>query len=40
MKVRLQEQMAAADALIAAMEQQYNFLFSMLDSMRAASEQY
>jgi flagellar hook-associated protein 2 len=40
LKVRLQEQMAAADALIAAMEQQYQYLFGMLDAMRAAAEQY
>jgi flagellar hook-associated protein 2 len=37
---RLQSQMAAADALISAMEQQYNQISSILDSMRAASEQY
>ena len=40
LKVQLQERMAAADALIASMEQQYSYLFSMLESMRAASEQY
>lgn len=40
MKVRLQEQMAAADAMIAAMEQRYQLLFGMLESMRIAAEQY
>ncbi len=40
LKVRLQEQMAAADALIAQMEQQYSYLFNMLDAMRSAAEQY
>jgi flagellar hook-associated protein 2 len=34
----LQEQMAAADAAIARMEQQYSFLNSMFESMRTASE--
>jgi flagellar capping protein FliD len=37
---RLQRQMAAADALISSMEQQYNQISTMLDSMRVASEQY
>ncbi len=38
MKVNLQERMAAADALIAMLEQQYSYVSGMLDSMRAAAE--
>jgi flagellar capping protein FliD len=37
---RLQEQMAAADAAIAAMEQQYNYLSGMFQAMAAAGQQY
>jgi flagellar hook-associated protein 2 len=37
---RLQEQMAAADAAIAAMEQQYNYLNGMFQAMAAANQQY
>jgi flagellar hook-associated protein 2 len=40
LKERLQTQMAAADALIASMEQQYNYLYSLFQSMDAASQQY
>lgn len=40
LKVRLQEQMAAADALIATMEQKYNYLYGLLDAMSAATEAY
>ena len=40
MKVRLQEQMAASDALIAAMEQQYNYLSSLFASEQTAARLY
>jgi flagellar capping protein FliD len=40
LKQRLYEQMAAADAMIAAMERQYNYISSMFESMRAASQSY
>jgi flagellar hook-associated protein 2 len=39
-KLQLQQQMAAADALIATMEQQYNYLSGMFQSMQAAASQY
>jgi flagellar hook-associated protein 2 len=40
MKVRLQEQMAAADALIATMEQQYSYLSGLFESQNSASKSY
>ena len=40
MKEQMQVRMAAADALIASMEQQYSYLFNMFEAMRTASEQY
>lgn len=40
MQERLQKQMAASDALIAAMEQQYNYIASMFSSMQTAANQY
>jgi flagellar hook-associated protein 2 len=36
----LQQQMAAADALIASMEQQYSYLSNMFQAMATASQQY
>jgi flagellar hook-associated protein 2 len=40
MKVRLQEQMAAADALIATMEQQYSYLSGLFSAQDTANRQY
>ncbi len=40
LKSRLAEQMAAADALIAATEQQYTFISNMLEAMRVSQESY
>lgn len=40
LRVSLQERMAAADALIASLEQHYQYITTMLDAMRAASETY
>jgi flagellar hook-associated protein 2 len=40
MKTRLQEQMAASDALIATMEQQYDYLTGLFASQAAADKQY
>jgi flagellar hook-associated protein 2 len=40
MKVRLQEQMAAADAMIATLEQRYSYLSGLFESQIAASKQY
>jgi len=40
LQISLQEQMAAADALISSMEQQYNYITGMFEAMRVASEQY
>jgi flagellar capping protein FliD len=40
MKVRLQAQMAASDALIASMEQQYNYLSGLFASQQTADKQY
>ena len=37
---RLQEQMSAADAAIASMEQQYNYLYGMFQAMQTAAQQY
>jgi flagellar hook-associated protein 2 len=37
---RLTEQMAAADAAIAAMEQQYSYISSMFQAMQTADQQY
>jgi hypothetical protein len=39
-KLNLQQQMATADALIATMEQQYNYLTGMFQSMQVADSQY
>jgi flagellar hook-associated protein 2 len=39
-KLQLQQQMAAADALIATMEQQYNYLSGMFQAMQASASQY
>jgi flagellar hook-associated protein 2 len=40
LKERLQAQMAASDALIASMEQQYNFLYNMFQAQQTAAQQY
>jgi len=40
LKTQLQSQMAAADALISSMEQQYNYISGMFESMQTASAQY
>ena len=40
MKVRLQEQMAAADALISSMEQQYSYLSGLFSAQDTANRQY
>ena len=40
MKTRLQDQMAAADALIATMEQQYKYLSALFASQQTLSQQY
>ncbi len=40
LRTSLTEQMAAADALIASLEQQANYISSMFESMRMASESY
>lgn len=40
LKVSLQERMAAADALIASLEQNYLYVSNMLGAMRASSESY
>ncbi|MDE3165496.1 MAG: flagellar filament capping protein FliD [Acidobacteriota bacterium] len=40
MQTQMQTQMAAADALIASMEQQYNYLYGLFSSMQTASQQY
>jgi len=40
LKERLQAQMAAADALIASMEQQYSYLSNLFTSMQDAAQQY
>ncbi len=40
LRVSLQEQMAAADALIASLEQHYSYISTMLEAMRSASENY
>jgi len=37
---RLLEQMSAADALIASMEQQYGYISNMFEAMRVADQQY
>jgi flagellar hook-associated protein 2 len=39
-KLQLQQQMAAADSLIATMEQQYNYLSGMFQAMQASASQY
>jgi hypothetical protein len=36
----MQTQMAAADALISSMEQQYNYIAGMFQAMDTASNQY
>jgi len=40
LKEQLQARMAAADALIASMEQQYNYLSNMFTAMQNAAQQY
>jgi flagellar hook-associated protein 2 len=40
LQTRLQDQMAAADALLATMEQQYNYMSSMFSAMQTAANQY
>jgi flagellar hook-associated protein 2 len=40
MTLRMQTQMAAADALISSMEQQYNYIAGMFQAMDTASNQY
>lgn len=40
LQIRLLEQMSAADALIASMEQQYGYLSNMFEAMRVADQQY
>ena len=40
LQTNLQRQMAAADALIAGMQQQYSFLTNMLQAMQTSSQQY
>jgi flagellar hook-associated protein 2 len=40
MKEQMQEQMAAADALIAAMEQQYTYITNLFQAMQTADNQY
>jgi len=37
---RLTKQMAAADALVSSMEQQYNYISSMFQAMQTAAQQY
>ena len=40
LQTKLTSQMAAADALIASMEQQYNYLYGMFAAMQTADQQY
>lgn len=40
LQVNLQERMAAADALIASLEQSYSYISALLESMKSASESY
>jgi hypothetical protein len=40
MTEQLKTQMAAADALISSMEQQYSYLYGMFASMQTAAKQY
>ncbi|MCD6031486.1 MAG: flagellar hook-associated 2 domain protein, partial [Thermomicrobiales bacterium] len=40
MTQRMEQQMAAADALVASMQQQYGYLASMFEAMRSSSEQF
>ncbi|MFB3825891.1 MAG: flagellar filament capping protein FliD [Bryobacteraceae bacterium] len=40
LRTRLSEQMAAADALIASIEQQYSYISNMLEAMRVSQESY
>lgn len=40
LQTRLQQQMAEADALIATMEQQYNYISQMFQAMQTAANQY
>ena len=40
MVASMQRQMAAADAMIASMEQQYSYLYGMFSAMQTAAEQY
>ena len=40
MRERLQQQMAAADALIASMEQRYSYLYGLFAAQSTADQQY
>jgi flagellar capping protein FliD len=40
LQIRLLDQMAAADALVSSMEQQYNYMASMFSAMQTSSRQY
>jgi flagellar hook-associated protein 2 len=40
LQMRLLEQMSAADAAIASMEQQYSYLFNMFQAMQSQAQQY
>jgi hypothetical protein len=40
MTARLQQQMAAADSLIASMEQQYNYIYGLFQAQSTADQQY
>ena len=40
MTTQLQQQMASADALIASMEQQYNYMSSLFQAQDTAAKQY
>jgi flagellar capping protein FliD len=40
LQINLTAQLSAADALIAAMEQQYNYMYALFQSMTTAAQQY
>ena len=40
MQVQLQSQMAAADAMIATMQQQYSYISQMFQAMQTADQMY
>jgi hypothetical protein len=40
LQINLQQQMSAADALIASMQQQYSYLTNMFQAMETAAQQY